>query len=696
MHGDRSISLRSIAIGLAGSAVLSGLAYFNDYVLNNSALLGSHLPAMVVLLLVLLSLGNALLRRLRPGAALGAGEIAVALGMILVACALPPAGLMRYLPGHLVGVVAQAGDRYETRQFLRELNLPDWIFPSFDSPADDLVGRAGEDVVRHFTARGPAVNSSSSSWWTIVPWSRWVTPALTWGLLLAFLYGAILALAAIVQAQWSRNERLMFPLATVYVALIEPPESPGRSLNRLFSSRSFWLSAAAVFLLHAGGALHQYAPRWPAIPLGFDLRGVLTEPPWSWAEWPLKRATIYFTVVGITFFVQSRTAFSLWFFYVLLNVAKMLYGAHGATLTGAMQTDQLFGALIVFAAAIAWTGRGHWMAVAGGMIAPLLRRRSKTTNGANALAGWMLLTCTAGVIGWLIAAGATPAGALVLTMMLLAVMLVLARIVAETGMIVVEFPVLLNTPWTCALQSLPAGLATRTSLRSYFYGALFQALFATDPRQCLSVLATHALEVRDRVAGASAGAARNLSSQTALASALAGALLVAYLSAGASALYCEYSYSSTLDALQKTPINAWGTLDSVQSETIGRSIVFREPGNGPPATHSHAAHFAFGALLTGALLALRWTFSGWPLHPVGFLLAYSSPIQQIWFSVLVGWLAKVVLVKLGGGDLVVRARAAFIGLIVGESLASAFWLIVSLARLSMGLHYEAIQLLPAG
>jgi hypothetical protein len=85
---------------------------------------------------------------------------------------------------------------------------------------------------------------------------------------------------------------------------------------------------------------------------------------------------------------------------------------------------------------------------------------------------------------------------------------------------------------------------------------------------------------------------------------------------------------------------------------------------------------------------------GWPFHPLGFLMAYSYPMQVLWFSVFVGWLAKVVLTRLGGSDALRKARALFIGLILGEVGAAAFWLLVSLLLNAMGMTYHKVVLFP--
>ena len=172
------------------------------------------------------------------------------------------------------------------------------------------------------------------------------------------------------------------------------------------------------------------------------------------------------------------------------------------------------------------------------------------------------------------------------------------------------------------------------------------------------------------------------------------ALVVSYVASGSAYLYTHYAYAATIDDTGQTPINAWG------SYTMPRQIVFDDVHNYvPPATganiaHNRLGHFLFGASVSTLLGAMRLRFANWPLHPVGFILVYTWGIGQIWFSVFLGWLAKVLIVPLGGARLFVRSRPLFIGLIVGEAGTAALWLVFTLVRVSMGLPHHAIHFLP--
>jgi len=57
-------------------------------------------------------------------------------------------------------------------------------------------------------------------------------------------------------------------------------------------------------------------------------------------------------------------------------------------------------------------------------------------------------------------------------------------------------------------------------------------------------------------------------------------------------------------------------------------------------------------------------------------------------------LAKVLIVKFGGGSLFQQARPLFLGLVIGEAAAAAFWLLVAIVLSASGQMYQPINLLP--
>ena len=142
-----------------------------------------------------------------------------------------------------------------------------------------------------------------------LPYVAWIILycALTWGIFTFALFGALLCMVAIVRRQWFDNERLPFPLAQIYLSLIEPPQR-GHALNGLLRRRGFWIVAATVFLLHAWNGMENYWPQYsPPIPVYYALEDLFSEPLWVYADFKLKSAAVFFTV-GMTIGVVGTVA----------------------------------------------------------------------------------------------------------------------------------------------------------------------------------------------------------------------------------------------------------------------------------------------------------------------------------------------------------------------------------------------------
>jgi hypothetical protein len=71
----------------------------------------------------------------------------------------------------------------------------------------------------------------------------------------------------------------------------------------------------------------------------------------------------------------------------------------------------------------------------------------------------------------------------------------------------------------------------------------------------------------------------------------------------------------------------------------------------------------------------RMRFPWWPIHPVMFLVL--GTFQAVIFSgsFLIGWIIKVMIVKYGGGELYKRLKPIMIGLIAGEMVAGAIFVL---------------------
>jgi hypothetical protein len=167
-------------------------------------------------------------------------------------------------------------------------------------------------------------------------------------------------------------------------------------------------------------------------------------------------------------------------------------------------------------------------------------------------------------------------------------------------------------------------------------------------------------------------------------------LLVGYVVSFTSTLVMEYRYAWTLDT-PGHPVNSWATNDV--TDRLVDSTVQYSKGNYHPA-QSPAGNFAFGFVLVSVLAAMRLRFAWWPLHPIGYLMLYTYPGTHLWLSIFIGWLAKNLILRFGGTKMYTAAKPFFLGLIVGESAAAGFWLMMGIVLNLLNVPYKAVNIMP--
>jgi hypothetical protein len=502
--------------------------------------------------------------------------------------------------------------------------------------------------------------------------------------------GLVLCLCIVLRRQWIENERLPFPLATVFLSLIEPKENGSMIGGKLLGSRGFQVAFATVFAIHVLNGLNRYSPLFPAIPLTQEVGRYFADTPLRYTELVSSPLRVQFILVGVMYFVQSRMSLSLWLFFLLGQFMMLVYGAGGESLSNAMRTDQQFGSLVVYGIMILWIGRRHYA-----MVGRLMIGRSRLDDGPAdplmplSLAGWGLVACSTGIGIFLWVAGASAAGAIVIVMMLLLLFTVMARIIAETGLPVGEIPVPMRRAWDFLLTEMPGGISMRTTPRSYFFTSLFTGLFTWDMREAMPVYGTHAIKIADATFPRPP-----LSRQHGgvLVAALGLALLVGFVTAGASMLYVEYTHAVTLDSEQTFPLNGTIIINKTSERMLEPTMGYMTPGRGSTENFSRSGHFTFGALITLFTAVMQLRYVNWPLHPAGFLVANTGPMRLMWFSIFIGWLLKVLIVRFGGGALYTAARPVFLGLILGEAAGAALWLVVSQLLHVADIPFHAIRL----
>jgi hypothetical protein len=378
--------------------------------------------------------------------------------------------------------------------------------------------------------------------------------------------------------------------------------------------------------------------------------------------------------------------------FLLYQVLRMFMGTVRGDPAIPGASFQHFGSVLAYAGAIIWIGRRHWAMVIRQAFG---RRRPDDPSGRYAsypACFWTLVACTLVMIGWLKASGMTLLASISIVLLLLIMYLVVTRIVAETGLVFVgvQFRVIVPIEMTTA-----AGFKSIFPLGDFVRGTFINCLH--DLRESLGMYFSHGLAVADQSVFGSAPsedddppANRKLGRR--MIALVVLILALAYPVGFFAHLATEYHYASTIDKQQESPINKLGGDANVEINMEAPAIEYR---NGlPPIGYSRTTHTLVGLAITIGLTAMRLGFTWWPIHPVGMVLVYTWPLSQLWFSILIGWLAKVIILRLGGSRLYANAKPFMIGLVVGESVAIGFWLIVALVLSSMGISYQTVRVLP--
>jgi len=523
-----------------------------------------------------------------------------------------------------------------------------------------------------------------------VPWRGWWRTLLKfWTPLLFVLCVAYIGLALVMHRQWRENERLPFPIAQ-FAASILPDEGSAEN-HGLFRCSSFWISAAVVAFWH----LNNYAARWwpdvwIQIPRTFNLEALAGLIPVPWTTYCLMDPTVYFTIIGIAYLISSEASLSVglapYVYAVLAGVVMARYGVdigHGIFHTTRISNYVMLGGYCGMFVVLLFYGRRHLACV----FQRCLGRVPRDAVEKHEYWGGRAFLCGgAAFVLILRAAGIDLLWGLWYLSLLLVVYTVVARIVSETGMILIH-PCL-----------YPAVLATG------LFGEYFVGLDQMVPMVIVSTVigvGCHVVLLPLMSQGfCIVGEKRG---RLALWSAVS--LIIALVVAISTALYLQYDYGAAANSDGWTRALPYTGLDAAETAAakLGAfGLLEKQESVASPAgpavnLFTRPAFFAFVVAFAGVLLfdfarlRLRW----WPFHPIMFVVLDFYISRELALSFLIGWLIKGTVSRYGGARSYNRLKPAILGLIAGDMLAQlAITAICAVYSLSTGKPPQAYWVLP--
>jgi hypothetical protein len=641
MNRERGgVTWRSVALGLLLIPV--AVYWITIIEVRWFALDGTCLPMFIIpiFLLFLMTMVNRAFARRKPLAALNQGELLTVYTMIVLASVMASHDLFQNMFGSIghAYYMASAENKWQ-ELFFRY--LPKWLLVT-DTQTLKSLYQGGVDPFQK----------------TILV--HWLVPLAGWMALMLVTMAMMLCGNLIIRKQWTENEKLVFPLVQLPIAITE-----GGGNSAFFRNRMMWAGFSIAFLIGTINGLQYLFPSLPAIPgvKPYDIGQHVVAFPWvAIGSTPI---SMYPFAIGMAYFIPLDLSFSCWFFYVgrkLLQVAGASYGWAGPANAGFPFFDeQASGAWIALGISVLWVSRKFLMdvlRVAAGRAATSADA-SEAGSYRIAIAGIILGTILIAIFSKII--GLTAWVAMVFFGIYFLLSITITRVRAELGTPHEIYFVNPQRIMVSVFGEKVIGPANLTLLSvMYWFNRGYRS--HPMPNQLEAFKMTENTNVKRG----------QLVWVMALATVVG--ILVTYW-ANLQVSYDAGAMGKCLGFKSWVGEESYGRLATWLSTPEPRAPSALAKFCGPWLT-TRMAYMIAGAAVVTVLRGMRGAFIWWPFHPAGYALAVSYAMDYFWFAFFVGWLIKAALVRYGGMKLHNYAVPFFLGLILGDFTVGSIWAIV--------------------
>ena len=626
------ITVRSLLAGAVAACTIGGGAAFETLMVSGSTMnfdysMGAALFVFSLFVLV----ANPVMGLVHRPWAFSRSELAVVYIMGAVACVLPTNGLL----GLLIPAIS-GGIYYATP----ENNWIETILPHL-RPWLMITDQAGVKAFYEGLSHGERI-----------PWGIWVGPLAVWSLLLTGVFGSVIALMSLMRRQWVVNERLLYPLVQVPMAMIgEEGDTRRGGFAEVFRRRAFWFGVAVPFLLYSTKAMHHYIPTFPQ---GFP----------TFIRVAISNAVgvsvgINWAGIGFGYLLTTKLSFSIWFMAVLTLFEEALFMRLGIfsserlaynTSASVYPAYQGVGALLTFTLLMLWTSRRYLAQAARQAWRGEPRAEEEILSYRNT---FILLVVSLGLVaGWLVAAGLQLWVTVLFLTLFYLMFLGITRVVVEGGLAVSRIPILPN--------DLVLATVGGSTLGATNIGALGMTFpFAGELRTSLMSAIAHGLKLAHSTIGTQGHG---------LLVAIVLAIVGSLARAGATMLYLGHHHGAI-------NLSASWFFGSGAGGSVFRYIEYH-------VTHATATRWSsmgfigFGAVAQAALTLAYQRLAWWPIHPLAFPIGAIWCTHQVIASMFLAWIAKLATLHYGGVRLYRSARPLFLGFILGQYLTGGLWLVI--------------------
>ncbi len=623
------LTVRALALGIlsaGGSAILYPFLLQRHYI--GSMGLGYFPWLAVILLFFFVFVVNVALKLANPAWALRPQEIVVVFVMALVA-------VIADVSLALFFVAVLASPRY------------------YASPENEWGDLFLDDILNWMA---PEDTGNAITWFykglplgEAIPWAAWLPSLLWWGSFLMAFYLICIALVALFRKQWVENERLLFPLMSTPMALME--DSASRTLLPAITKKpAFLMGFFLIFGMLAWNAVTFLEPGLPLIRFGGYVNFGRTFPSIVIAATPW--------VIGLCYFVNTEILFSFWFFQILVRTQQILFGRIGYSAGGSDFGEegphpslawQSWGAFSIFILYGVWAGRHH--------LADIFRRawRGLRTEGdeRELMSPRLAVICLAlGLVYMAAFMARTGLSAPVIALFLPAAVLAYfgtTRLVVESGLPYVRASML---PQSFTMHTLgSAGMAAPSMV-----GIAFSFVWFAELWSIFLPATAHGAKLADWL---------RMNGRVIVIATIVGLII---------ALSVTIWYH--IDLGYRFGAQNFGTWVYQSGFAYDYITAKMKDPSGPDPQRLGA--MGFGAVVAGLLIFARHRFPWWPLHPIGLTCPLVSGTVAQFGPFFLTWVTKVVLIKVGGQSLYERGKPFFIGLVVGHLAGYVLYIIAAI------------------
>lgn len=639
---------RAFILGFTLAVLICAVTPFNNVYRNATPMGGGYFPLAPFYLLFWLTVITALSDKfLKIKALLTGAELIFTWGLMLLVSGIAYTGFARTFFINLTAPFYFASIENRWQEIIQPL-LPKNLFPQSPGAIEMLYNGVdgGQDM----------------GWLELgskIPWAAWAIPFLSWGIFMVICYFLILCLVHMISRQAMENERMNFPLLIVPRMMQKAIDE--KNLSSFFGNRFLLIGLCIPFFLHLLNGLNFYFPSFPQINTlvlagsYFPKQGILIG---------FIKLKLYFypAFIGFAFLASKQVSFSFWFFFIsgafftgFLSVMGLSFPASelgttfGPTLASPEET-QMVGAFIIFALFLVWLARFHFKE----MTAHAFQSGNPDSDPnylGDKITFWGTFFGFIALVIWFLFHGVTILQSILLIVFFILFTMVALRVVCQGGV----------TYFTLTVAPLDAvntifGLKIFSSI-ALILGSISQKILFVDLRESIAPSILHTLKLTDRVKG-----------QGIIAFTILMAMITClFVSAIAMILLC-YKYGIRELQLE------WATRTTVSMYDNIFPLIQNHIAQGDSIKYFAMA----GAIIMGILVICYHRFYWWPLHPIGYLMIYSSAMKILWVSFFIGWIFNALCMRYGGIILFRKMRYFFVGLIMGDFLMGGTWAIIGL------------------